>query len=111
MVSDDSDDTSYIPKRAVTGMWITDHKGWWYQRTDGPWPHDEWCALEYSGRKEWYYFDKNGYVVTGWLKWNGCYFYLNPISDRWIGRMETGWQKIDGKWHYLEPVSGQNKGH
>ena len=58
-----------------------------------------------------YYFDKNGYVVTGWLKWNGCYFYLNPISDGWFGRMETGWKKIDGKWYYLEPVSGQNKGH
>ena len=53
------------------------------------------------GRKEWYYFDKNGYVVTGWLKWNGCYFYLNPISDGWFGRMETGWKKIDGKWYYF----------
>lgn len=109
--SDDSDDTSYIPKRGVTGKWIKNEKGWWYQRIDGTWPHDEWCELEYLGRKEWYYFDKNGYVVTGWLKWNGCYFYLNPISDGWFGRMETGWKKIDGKWYYLEPVSGQNKGH
>ena len=109
--SDDSDDTSYIPKRGVTGKWIKNEKGWWYQRIDGTWPHDEWCELEYLGRKEWYYFDKNGYVVSGWLKWNGCYFYLNPISDGWFGRMETGWKKIDGKWYYLEPVSGQNKGH
>ena len=109
--SDDSDDTSYISKRGVTGKWIKNEKGWWYQRIDGTWPHDEWCELEYLGRKEWYYFDKNGYVVSGWLKWNGCYFYLNPISDGWFGRMETGWKKIDGKWYYLEPVSGQNKGH
>lgn len=93
------------------GTWMKNNTGWWYQRPDGTWPHDEWCELEYLGRKEWYYFDKNGYVASGWLKWNECYYYLNPISDGWFGRMETGWKKVDGKWYYLEPVAGQNKGH
>ena len=109
--SDDSDDTSYIPKRGATGKWIKNENGWWYQRIDGTWPHNEWCELDYLGRKEWYYFDKNGYVVSGWLRWKDCYFYLNPVSDGWFGRMETGWKKIDGKWYYFEMVSGQNKGH
>lgn len=109
--SDDNNVASFVPKRGATGKWIKNEKGWWYQRADGTWPHNEWCELDYLGRKEWYYFDKNGYVVSGWLRWKDCYFYLNPVSDGWFGRMETGWKKIDGKWYYFEMVSGQNKGH
>lgn len=104
-------DSSYTSSKQSTAKWIKNDKGWWYQRSDGTWPHDEWCELEYAGQKDWYYFDKNGYVVSGWLPWNGCYFYLNPLSNGWFGKMETGWKQIDGKWYYFEPVSGRNKGH
>ena len=103
--------TSYMPWQLGTTGWIKDGKGWWYRKTDGTWPHDEWCELEFLGRKDWYYFDKNGYVVSGWLKWNESSYYLNPISNGWFGRMETGWKNIDGKWYFFEPVSGRNKGY
>lgn len=103
--------TSYMPGQLGTAGWIKDGKGWWYRKTDGTWPHDEWCELEFLDRKDWYYFDKNGYVVSGWLKWNESNYYLNPISNGWFGRMETGWKNVDGKWYFFEPVSGRNKGH
>ena len=103
--------TSYMSGQLGTTGWIKDGKGWWYRKTDGTWPHDEWCELEFLGRKDWYYFDKNGYVVSGWFKWNESSYYLNPISNGWFGRMETGWKNVDGKWYFFEPVSGRNKGH
>ena len=103
--------TSYMPWQRGTTGWIKDGKGWWYRKTDGTWPHDEWCELEFLGRKDWYYFDKNGYVVSGWLKWNESSYYLNPISNGWFGRMETGWKNVDGKWYFFEPVLGRNQGH
>lgn len=103
--------TSYMPGQLGTTGWIKDGKGWWYRKADGTWPHDEWCELEFLGRKDWYYFDKNGYVVSGWLKWNESSYYLNPISNGWFGRMETGWKNVDGKWYFFEPVLGRNQGH
>lgn len=103
--------TSYMSGQLGTTGWIKDGKGWWYRKADGTWPHDEWCELEFLGRKDWYYFDKNGYVVSGWLKWNESSYYLNPISNGWFGRMETGWKNVDGKWYFFEPVLGRNQGH
>lgn len=103
--------TSYMSGQLGTTGWIKDGKGWWYRKTDGTWPHDEWCELEFLGRKDWYYFDKNGYVVSGWLKWNESSYYLNPISNGWFGRMEIGWKNVDGKWYFFEPVLGRNQGH
>lgn len=45
----------------------------------------------------WYYFDNNGKIVTGWYK-VGAWYYFDES-----GVMQTGWQLIDGKWYYLRP--------
>lgn len=98
-------------KDTQRGIWIKDEKGWWYKRNDRTWPVNEWCELEYQGRKDWYYFNADGYVMDGWIYWNGQYYYLNPLSNGWYGKMKVGWQQIDGKWYYFEPNAGKNKGH
>ena len=29
---------------------------------------------------KWYYFDSVGYMVTGWIEWNGKYYYCRPVD-------------------------------
>lgn len=61
-------------------------------------------------RLDWYYFDENGYLVSGWLNDNNRRFYLHPLHDGTFGRMYTGWNKIDGIWRYFNEVSDGTKG-
>jgi len=69
-----------------TEGWIKDQKGWRYivgkdEYFKGSWGYFPWNDFNY-----WYYFDKDGYVLTGW-------------------------QYIGEKWYYLEPEEGKNLGH
>lgn len=48
--------------------WMQNSKGWWLQQVDGDWyPTNEWCLID----NKWYYFDGNGYMVTGNYTING----------------------------------------
>ena len=99
--------------------WIKNSTGWWYRNADGSWPAD--CTIDLPWSKgistfcfdsrgymvigwrkiegKWYYFDENGAMVTGWRKINGKWYYLS----RWEkGAMLTGWQKLDEKWYYFD---------
>ena len=69
------------------GEWIQDQKGWWYRNPDRSYPKSGWLSLEYNGKKDWYYFNSEGY-------------------------MQTGWQLISGKWYYLyeKTEGGRTKG-
>ncbi len=85
-----------------TGNWTQNEKGWWFQYKDGTWPSNEWVYLPWGDGYNWYFFDTNGYMSSGWVLWNGHYYYMNGNSDGNKGAMLTGWQFIDGKWYYLE---------
>ena len=55
----------------------------------------EWKYLDWSGGKNWFYFNAGGVMVTGWqeLNWSGGHnwFYF----DKENGCMLTGWQTLD----------------
>lgn len=51
---------------------------------------------------ETYYFDKKGYLQTGWLELDEGWYYLNPRT----GAQQTGWQKVGNTWYYLDPRTG-----
>lgn len=57
--------------------WVGDDNGWWYRNKDGSWPANEWANI--NGHR--YYFNVEGYAVTGW-------------------------QQIAGEWYYFEPTKG-----
>ena len=42
--------------------WNLDETGWWYKNEDGTQPVDGWAT--YEGTR--FYFDANGYLLTGW---------------------------------------------
>ena len=80
---------------------------------------------------KWFYFDNNGYMKTGWVPYNGEWYYCNPDANNgiegemktgWImdhgtwyylgrtGIMQTDWVQVNGAWYYLNPVSDGRKG-
>lgn len=110
--------------------WQKNGDKWSYQYEDGTYAVS-WNQLDWSGGKDWFYFNENGIMLTGWYfdkgfeKWyyldpengtmqkdkavqvNGYWYYLNE----W-GQMRIGWYTApDGKDRYLEPDAEKNQGH
>ena len=92
--------SSTTPK-TLAGSWKQNQNGWWYQYTNGTWPSNSWVKLPVQGGETWYYFNKDGYMATGWLFENNNWYYLDPQTGTNNGRMMTGWQQIGGQWYYF----------
>lgn len=108
---DNDDDSSSSTGNSSNGQWILDSKGWWYKNSNGSYPANTWSYLEYNHVKDWYRFDQNGYMVTGWFTdADGLRYYMNPVSNGFRGAMQTGWQLIDGQWYYFNTSSDGHKG-
>lgn len=84
------------------GSWILSSTGWWFLYEDGTWPENTWVQLSWNNQTNWYFFNADGYMATGWLFWNSHYYYLHPMGDGTRGFMYTGWHEIDGKWYYFD---------
>lgn len=59
----------YVDKEGVWDLliyqWKSNNKGWWIEGIKSGWfPKSEWCKVD----NKWYYFDKDGYMVTGKVK-------------------------------------------
>ena len=64
--------------------WINDGQ-WWYRYGDGSYPKEKFDVIGDNV----YYFDKNGYMVTGWNCIDKKWYYFNDLGimakDIWIG--------------------------
>ena len=76
----------------VVPGWKNDQYGWWYLKSDGTYPVSKWELI--NGHK--YLFNKNGYMRTGWHRWNPTTKQVDP---------EDG----SGDYYYLEE-SGKYEG-
>ena len=76
---------TWISKQEPEG-WVHDAAGWWYRNADGTWPSMCWKLINHH----WYLFGASGYMLTGWVQWDG---------------EKTG----AGDWYYLEE-SGEFQG-
>ena len=83
-------ETEVLPP--LRGNWKKDSRGWWYQWVDGTYATSRF--LNIAGAT--YYFNADGYMVTGWQSVNGKWYYFDGS-----GAMVTGWKQIGGKWYYL----------
>ena len=83
-----------ISTQAVKTGWVQTGEKWKYVNTDGSYPKNTWKYL-YS---TWYYFDEDGWMVTGWKEINEETYYLRPS-----GAMVVGWVKLEGKYYYFNP--------
>lgn len=83
-----------ISTQAVKTGWVQTGEKWKYVNKDGSYPKNTWKYL-YS---TWYYFDEDGWMVTGWKEINEETYYLRPS-----GAMVVGWVKLEGKYYYFNP--------
>lgn len=81
----------------VTGWKKVDNRWYYFDKKTYAACH-EWA---YIG-EDWFYFNDDGVMQTGWIHYNDHEFYLNTS-----GRMVTEWFKIDGYWYYFSPSSGR----
>ena len=93
-----------------SGKWVMNEKGWWYSYDDGTWPSNSWVYLPWKDTYQWYYFNCEGYMVTGWHHWQNNWYYLYPQADGNRGYMFTGWHEIGGKWYYFSKVNDSSLG-
>lgn len=78
--------------------------GRWSFTSGGRTYHEEWAYIHnpYAGEgqnsADWFRFDADGFMVTGWFTdTDGRQYYLWPVSDGTKGHMVTGWQWIAGE--------------
>jgi len=88
---------------AVTGgQWNMGPGGYWTFRTDGIF-RDTWGFIKNPYAKEfqpgtgWFWFDKNGVMVTGWNEIGGKWYYFNEVHDGTYGMLLTNTITPDGK--------------
>lgn len=99
---------------------VAPSSGYWLQRPDGNWTFtffsgkmatSSWLCLNWDDVNNWYYFDQNSNMASGWVTLGEDTFYLHPSSDGDRGQMYTGWHEIDGKWYYFSDISDGRRGH
>lgn len=92
--------------KPLVGKWINDAKGWWYKESNGSYPKSTWKQIDYNGVKNWYYFDEQGYMATGWKLINDKWYYMYENTEKGhikgsmaystkIGEYKIG---FDGAW-------------
>lgn len=87
--------------KMLKSTWEKGTKGMWYKHPDGTWATG-WALID----GKWYYFDKDGWLQTGWkkLKWSKGedWFFFDFKS----GAMKTGWHKLPWSkgenWFYFD---------
>ena len=113
-----STSTVNLPSYVVKGNWGTKNGKWTFTDNKGVAYKNMWAAVynpyanTAAGQQafDWFYFDGNGEMVTGWILDGGRYYYCSPLSDGTQGRMVTGWSQVDGAWYYFNPVSDGTRG-
>ena len=62
------------------GSWKHNDKGYWWEYSDGSFPKNEWLKID----GDWYYFDSEGYMVTGKQTIGGKSYTFGSNGD-WLG--------------------------
>ena len=68
--------------KPLAGTWINDAKGWWYKEPNGAYPKSTWKQIDYNSIKNWYYFDEQGYMATGWKLINDKWYYMYENTEK-----------------------------
>lgn len=67
--------------------WISTASGWWYRHEDGAYPANKWELINHH----WYLFNRDGYMCTGWHRWDGTE--CDPLGGA-------------GDWYYFDSTTG-----
>ncbi len=86
---------TWVKQEEKTG-WVNDSIGYWYRRADGSYPANKWCIINHH----YYLFNRNGYMVTGWHRWDGKVCDPDDGSGDWYFLDSTKDGPLEGAcWH------------
>lgn len=88
-------------KTAKAGSFVKDWGGWKYIYANGSYPRKSWKKI----KSNIFYFDKNGYMQTGWRRYKNSWYYL-CTSGKKKGMLVTGWKTVSGKRYYFSKKTG-----
>ena len=66
---------------------------------------NSWFYCPWNDWNYWYYFDKNGYLLTGWQFIGEKWYYLEPEEDKNLGHMWADTVTPDG--HRLDETGAR----
>ena len=76
--------------------WVRTGIGYWYRRDDGSFPANQWAAVNHH----WYLFNRDGYMMTGWHRWNGSLCDPDDGTGDWYFLDNTPDGPLEGAcWH------------
>jgi len=107
MAADEWIDSYYLTEtgewlpNAVEKKWFYQDDKWWYQNADGSYPTNTWKFIN----DNWYHFDIDGWMETGWILDGTTWYYLN-----YDGSMATGWVNDSGTWYYMDQSGAMKTG-
>ena len=87
---------AWVEGKTTEGGWVQTSDGrWYYDNGDGTRPKSTWKKID--GVE--YYFNADGWMVTGWLKIGSIWYYLKSNGakayDYWVGVTGVGGYYID----------------
>lgn len=88
--------------KAEGGQWRKSGERWWYAYSGGGYPKAE--LKEIDGHK--YYFDADGWMVTGWAKTDGAWRYFDKTKGHTEGQMLRSTVINDGTGFYALGADG-----
>lgn len=83
---------------ALAGEWGSDENGQRYRNDSGSYAREQIMNIDGVN----YGFDQNAYMVTGWMQFDGKWYYFEPET----GGMAMDWKQIGEDWFYLNPTYG-----
>ena len=127
--------SSAVNPNLLIGTWERTEDGIWkFRQAKGTYAANRWGIVDGL----WYYFDKDGRMLTGWQFINNQWYYLcreediktktglkegamatgwhfDPVYQAWFyldtsGAMAVGQKVIDGKQYYFNPESDGTRG-
>ncbi|MDO4488083.1 MAG: hypothetical protein Q4B67_03205 [Eubacteriales bacterium] len=124
--SDSADDSSSTSSTSTgTGTWDMPTSGTWTLGADGKWQFangtykpfkNTWGMIVNPYAKmgqnsaDWFWFDADGSMATGFRTINGKTFYFNESSDGTLGAMKTGLVTIGANRYYFATTRDSNGG-
>ncbi|MDO4488081.1 MAG: hypothetical protein Q4B67_03195 [Eubacteriales bacterium] len=125
--SDDTDDdfvtVTYVT--TGTGSWDMPTSGTWTLGANGKWQFSNASFKPFKNTwgmvvnpyaragqhtSDWFWFDADGNMATGFRVINGKTYYFNESSDGTLGAMQTGFVKVGNDWYYFAETKDSNGG-
>lgn len=74
------------------GQWVQDANGWQYRNSDGSVTKNNWQLINHF----WYFFNSQGYMQTGWIAWNGKWYYCDTsMGGMWVSNTTPDGFRVD----------------